>query len=345
MTQHIKYSEHVISDNVKAYRDDSFASFLDNFKINILDEYYDKENSLFKKRIDFLNMRFYIETEKCLDSKIDIQLCKDKLLLILFKQIFLYMEEIERLHKLIKEKDKTITSKKDKISFQHKYKDLKEKLKLCECKFKTLNDSYLKMKNDYDDLKMQNEIYCEQIKSIIEDNNGKDIRDLNKFKEYPNINLMPISVAKESNFEIHSIKETNENRLDNDKTSCFSHFLHNNMNTSDKNCKHTGNDHTNYTSFKKESIEVNNININLNLNWKDNNHKNINAKINYNKKSENTKGEIAKAYKTVSNSTKMSNIEKNTPMKIKQDKPEVNTKIKTKNKNVMNYFILILKFN
>jgi hypothetical protein len=66
-----------------------------------LDYYYSAEESIFKKRLDKLNMKFYIETEKYLNNKEDMENCQKQLFIILFKQISLYIEEIERLNKVL----------------------------------------------------------------------------------------------------------------------------------------------------------------------------------------------------------------------------------------------------
>ena len=89
----------------------SLASLVDNINLNGLNNYYSKEDSLFKRRIDNLNIKFYIETEKFMTNKQDIKECQDQLFLILFKQISLYLEEIERLNKLTQEKKEEKTAK------------------------------------------------------------------------------------------------------------------------------------------------------------------------------------------------------------------------------------------
>ena len=79
-------------------------NLIDSINLTNLSEYYDnKTDILFKKRIDKLNVKFYLETEKCMDSKTheEIEKSHNKLFLILFKQISLYIEEIERLNKYI----------------------------------------------------------------------------------------------------------------------------------------------------------------------------------------------------------------------------------------------------
>ena len=78
---------------------------IDEMKQNTLDLYYDK-NSPFKKKIDNLNLKFYLETEKYLNnSKINDHFRNQKLqanlFVILFQQINVFIEEIERLNKII----------------------------------------------------------------------------------------------------------------------------------------------------------------------------------------------------------------------------------------------------
>lgn len=78
---------------------------IEDMKQNILDIYYDK-NSEFKRKIDNLNLQFYLETEKYLNYNrnsdiILIQKLQANLFIILFKQINILIEEIERLNKII----------------------------------------------------------------------------------------------------------------------------------------------------------------------------------------------------------------------------------------------------
>ena len=80
---------------------------IDDIKQNILDLYYDN-NSTFKNKIDYLNLQFYLETEKYLNcNKINDIIYSQKLqanlFIILFKQINILIEEIERLNKIILE--------------------------------------------------------------------------------------------------------------------------------------------------------------------------------------------------------------------------------------------------
>ena len=85
----------------------NFVKTIDEMKQNVLDYYYDK-NSAFKQKIDNLNLKFYLETEKYLNNskKNDNnrnQKLQANLFIILFQQINVFIEEIERLNKIILE--------------------------------------------------------------------------------------------------------------------------------------------------------------------------------------------------------------------------------------------------
>ena len=84
-----------------------FIKTIDEMKQSVLDLYYDK-NSSFKKKIDDLNLKFYLETEKYLNStktnEQDVtsnQKLQASLFIILFQQINIFIEEIERLNIII----------------------------------------------------------------------------------------------------------------------------------------------------------------------------------------------------------------------------------------------------
>ena len=70
-----------------------------------LSEYYDLESSIFLKRIEKLNLKLFWTSEYLLNNQ-EIKYPYNKLFLILFKQISLYVEEIARLNKQLKLKNK-----------------------------------------------------------------------------------------------------------------------------------------------------------------------------------------------------------------------------------------------
>lgn len=80
-------------------------NFINAMPFENLNNYYDIESSLFLKRIEKLNLKFYWTSESVLNQQ-DIKYPYNKLFLILFKQISLYIEEISRLNKQLKQKNK-----------------------------------------------------------------------------------------------------------------------------------------------------------------------------------------------------------------------------------------------
>ena len=80
------------------------AELLDNLNKNSLNIFYRDSSSNFKRKIDELNLKFYLETEKYLSNQNKPEKTQSSLFIILFKQIKIYIEEIERLNLIILEK-------------------------------------------------------------------------------------------------------------------------------------------------------------------------------------------------------------------------------------------------
>ena len=105
----LKNKNNVITEDKNEDKEEelNFIKTIDDMKQNVLDYYYDK-NSAFKQKIDSLNLKFYLETEKYLNNskKNDTnrnQKLQANLFIILFQQINVFIEEIERLNKIILE--------------------------------------------------------------------------------------------------------------------------------------------------------------------------------------------------------------------------------------------------
>ena len=98
----------------------SVYNFINEVPLENLNDYYDIETSLFLKRIEKLNLKFYW-TSECILNQQDIKYPYNKLFLILFKQISLYIEEIARLNKQLKQKIKI------EKSYQIKFAKMKQK--------------------------------------------------------------------------------------------------------------------------------------------------------------------------------------------------------------------------
>ena len=83
----------------------NILNFINEMPFDNLNDYYDIESSLFLKRIEKLNLKFFWTSESILNQQ-DIKYPFNKLFLILFKQISLYIEEIARLNKQLRLKNK-----------------------------------------------------------------------------------------------------------------------------------------------------------------------------------------------------------------------------------------------
>lgn len=156
----------------------NLSNLVDNVNNNILHVFYPKGNSIFKEKIDKLNLKFYLETEKYLSDPKSEKKCQETLFLILFQEINLYIEEIERLNILLHERSGTqkYTKKVDQFLTKPSDSKLKESL------IKTLRESNVNLqekvnsllsaedqiKLENESLKRQNKYYQEQFKNFIE---------------------------------------------------------------------------------------------------------------------------------------------------------------------------------
>ena len=102
-------NNHVINNpnnkNINSKENNEIINFLNSLSFENLNEYYDIESNIFIKRIEKLNLKFFWTSESILNKE-EIKYPYNKLFLILFKQISLYIEEIARLNKLLKLKNK-----------------------------------------------------------------------------------------------------------------------------------------------------------------------------------------------------------------------------------------------
>lgn len=81
----------------------TLVAVIDNLNLNRSIAFKDEGSINFKKKIDKLNLKFYVETEKYLNNQNDMDRCQDQLFVILFRQISTYSEEVERLNYIIRD--------------------------------------------------------------------------------------------------------------------------------------------------------------------------------------------------------------------------------------------------
>lgn len=102
----------------------SICNLIDLINDNNLSLFYEENESNFKHNIDQLNLKFYLETEKILSpSSNSKQSDPNKLFLILFKQIHLYIKEIERLNSIILNQSQEPSSFKKRTALINQHKD------------------------------------------------------------------------------------------------------------------------------------------------------------------------------------------------------------------------------
>ena len=169
------------SINIKSNNNSSIniLNFINEMPFENLNDYYDIESSLFLKRVEKLNLKFYW-TSECVLNQQDIKYPYNKLFLILFKQISLYIEEIARLNKQLKQKNKI------EKHFQIKIAQMKQKEKE-----NTLNKQMLKnLQRDNKILEKKNEKYKSEIEKL-----NKKLSEVNK------------------NFDMNSLSNTTTNAL------------------------------------------------------------------------------------------------------------------------------------
>jgi hypothetical protein len=172
-------------------------NFINEMPFDNLNDYYDIESSLFLKRIEKLNLKFYWTSESILNQQ-DIKYPYNKLFLILFKQISLYIEEIARLNKQLKQKTK------NEKNFQIKISQLKQKEKE-----NMLNKQMLKnLQRDNKLLEKKNEKNKEQIEKL-----NKKLDNLNKKTNGNNTSTSGIE-------RINYNKDSNNNIAGSPRFSC-----------------------------------------------------------------------------------------------------------------------------
>ena len=152
----------------------AICNLIDIINDNNLHSFYERSSLSgdvqFKHNIDQLNLKFYLETEKILSSpspssteQLEHQ---NKLFLILFKQINLYIKEIERLNTLLREapgnaegirkRMEIITKQKDDFetkeliiqSLKHSVESLEQKLLKCIISENALREENEKLKQE-----------------------------------------------------------------------------------------------------------------------------------------------------------------------------------------------------
>jgi len=336
-----------------------FRNTFEDIKQNVLDVYYDKSSD-FKNKIDGLNLQFYLETEKYLNCNdkndfIRSQKLQANLFIILFKQINIFIEEIERLNKLILEnkykkeailkRTNELNEKKQNIIIKDTYvQSLKQTKTNTE---KKLLESLLhedRLMKDNERLRKENETY--KTLTIMFQN------EINNNKR-KNVSLSPFHkknikhIKTNSDYGIPSLSTIGD--ISRTNTGRYGNIYHDNILTL-SNEKVIN---TNYNRDNVEEIYNNKNNSKSNSIYDKNRMKNKVKKINKNLKNNNIK--INRCNKLLRNNTLKESIKfrlkptfnprKNNKIshdiknekkknKTKNDFPSLNNFVKSKSKNI-----------
>ena len=172
-----------IENNELEDNNNNLSSLIKELNFNNLNEYYELQSSIFVKKIQKLNLKFYWTCEVLLNDK-NIQYPYNKLFLILFKEISLYIDEIERLNKQLKLKNKNENYYTKKIS------KLTEKEKNNMANKQTLKN----LQRNYNLLQKTNDKYKINIEKLNK-----------KLNYYTNTNKLNKNVINSSNNECKSL--------------------------------------------------------------------------------------------------------------------------------------------
>ena len=336
-----------------------FRNTFDDINQNVLDIYYDKSSD-FKNKIDGLNLQFYLETEKYLNCNnkndfIRSQKLQANLFIILFKQINIFIEEIERLNKLIIEnkykngtilkRTNEIKEKKNNIIIKDTYvQSLKQTKTNIE---KKLLESLLhedKLMKDNERLRKENETYKtltimfqNEINNNKKRKNGsfsplhkKNIRHIKTNSDYGIPSISTIwDISRTNTGRYGNIYNDSKLTLSNEKVINTNYNrdnveeLYNNKNNSKSKNIYDKNRMKNKVKKIKKNIKNNNIKINK-----------YNQLLRHNTLKESIKFKLKPTFNPGKNNKINHEIKNEKKKKIKNDFPSLNKFVKSKSKNI-----------
>ena len=218
------------NENENINPNETLSNIIDAINENNLNTFYEDDNSNFKRNIDQLNLKFYLETEKIIKStNNNSEVCfnSNKLFLILFKQINLYISEIERLNAIILDSKRDPHSISKKLSVINRQKsdfEVKEQIiKTLKFSISSLEKQLSKTLNSENLLRQENKRLQEEKKlyldfylkynnkenSIIKDNNNNS-RILINYR-YNNMKLNSSNSNNKINTSNKNISKYNNN--------------------------------------------------------------------------------------------------------------------------------------
>ena len=214
------------NDNDNINQNETLSNIIDAINENNLNAFYEDDNSNFKRNIDQLNLKFYLETEKIINStnnNNETAFNSNKLFLILFKQINLYISEIERLNVIILDTKRDPHSISKKLSVMNRQKtdfEIKEQIiKTLKFSVSSLEKQLAEVLNSENLLRQENKKLKEENKFYLDyyiKHNNKENKNNNNSKilinnRYNNIHLNNSNSNKKINISNNYIFKYNTN--------------------------------------------------------------------------------------------------------------------------------------
>ena len=266
---------------------ESLSNIIDVLSNNNLNLFYQDDSTNFKRNIDNLNLKFYFETEKLLSTNNNDS---NNLFLILFKQITLYIKEIERLNVII------LGMKKDEQSAEK----LASFLERREMDFET-KDNIIKA------LQYSNNTLEKKISNLILSESNLKQENMRLIKE----NMF----YKNNNSSNSNINNNNQNKIMNSNDKKKVYFLNDKAKTKTKN-----------DTFNNKRYIKSNLKYNFN---KTNNDTNVNNTItNNNNSNNNNNHSLSNSNKKVNKINKENNKKNNNNNENENDSKSIIISVK-----------------
>ena len=192
-------------------------NFIENLTGNdLINIYYNKDDgNIIMKKINKLNMNFYMLSERYLKHRNDIDKINDCLFLNLFKQINIYIEEIEKLNLKLKVFGNNIKRNKDNLNELNKENiNFKLTIKNLEIQLKEKKNNEIKLKKEIESYKRQVTFYKDKLKLDLDDkiiNKTKRTLSTSKF-----INIKKLNMNKQTNNSLENEIMKNDYSIDDD---------------------------------------------------------------------------------------------------------------------------------
>ena len=240
------------------HSNESLSNIIDIINNNNLNLFYQDDSNNFKRSIDSLNLKFYLETEKLLSSNMNNS---GNLFFILFKQITLYIKEIERLNIIILglKKDQE-SAKKMEYFIQKREMDFENKVNIINALRYSKDDLEKKVNSlivSENNLKKENQRLLQE-NQFYKNNNNSNTNIMNN-----NINNISHIIEKDKYISANDKKKNKEELYTNNKKyiKTNSNILNNNKkNIYYNNLKHSSISNKKVVKINKESNNIYNKN-------------------------------------------------------------------------------------